>query len=1013
MNPNISLEIVCRTIGGIRATRVLASFAMLLAFSLGSQGLGAQTNDPIKVGLEHRFHDDIQPFLETYCYNCHTREKPKGDFDMRPFKDFESIGNEPARWRQILDQLEEKQMPPEEAKRQPGSEERQKAVFWIREARTFEAHRHAGDPGVVLARRLSNAEYDNSIRDLTGVDIHPAREFPVDPANEAGFDNSGESLAMSPSLVKKYLEASRNVAEHLIFKPQGLAFAPFSVIADTDRDKYGVRQILDFYRRQPTNYAPYFAAAWRYRHRVALGETNATLPRIATASHLSLRYLETIWATLSAPAENLGPIAAVRILFNTLPTPGLGQTDQVDQRCDQLADFICRLRAKVQVHVENLRVEHMSAGSQPLVLWKDRQMAASRRSYGGGALQWTPDEIAKIIPSPLALAPLSVPTDDSARQKYEESFRRFCEIFPDAFYISERGRVFLEHGEDKQNTGRYLSAGFHNQMGYFRDDQPLYELILSEDERTELDSLWAQFEFSSELPLRMHSGFVWYERAESSFIQEPQFEFARPEDKDLVAPEKFRHLHDVYLEKVRRSTTNEAAIEAVEDHFRRTEQNVRWLEKARMEAEPTHLAALEEFAGRAYRRPLTAQDREDITSFYESLRKSEGAGHEEAIRDTLVSILLSPHFCFRLDLPVARPSSPPGQTQPLSDQALASRLSYFLWASLPDAELRRHAEAGDLHQPSVLVAQTRRLLKDPKIRGLAVEFGGNWLDFRRFEEHNAVDRARFPTFDNELRSAMFEEPVRFFLDVVQEDRSVFDFLLSHRTFVNATLARHYGIPFVAQDTNSWLVVDDANPYGRGGLLPMAVFQTRNAPGLRTSPVKRGYWVARRLLGEQIPPPPAKVPELPADEAKLGELTLRDALAKHREDKLCAGCHARFDSFGLAFEGYGPIGERRTIDLAGHPVDTHAVFPGGGEGSGVVGLREYLRSQRRGDFLENLSRKLLAYALGRSLQLSDDPTIDSMREAALASGYRFSSLVETIVTSPQFLYKRSNGELSRQ
>jgi hypothetical protein len=156
-----------------------------------------------------------------------------------------------------------------------------------------------------------------------------------------------------------------------------------------------------------------------------------------------------------------------------------------------------------------------------------------------------------------------------------------------------------------------------------------------------------------------------------------------------------------------------------------------------------------------------------------------------------------------------------------------------------------------------------------------------------------------------------------------------------------------------------------------------------------------------------------VPELPADEAKLGELTLRDALAKHREDKLCAGCHARFDSFGLAFEGYGPIGERRTIDLAGHPVDTHAIFPGGGEGSGVVGLREYLRSQRRGDFLENLSRKLLAYALGRSLQLSDDPTIDSMREAALASGYRFSSLVETIVTSPQFLYKRSNGELSRQ
>jgi hypothetical protein len=186
---------------------------------------------------------------------------------------------------------------------------------------------------------------------------------------------------------------------------------------------------------------------------------------------------------------------------------------------------------------------------------------------------------------------------------------------------------------------------------------------------------------------------------------------------------------------------------------------------------------------------------------------------------------------------------------------------------------------------------------------------------------------------------------------------------------------------------------------------MSVFLTQNAPGLRTSPVKRGYWVARRVLGETIPPPPAVVPELPHDEAKL-DLPLREMLAKHREHPSCAACHARFDSFGLVFEGYGPVGEKRSHDLAGRPVDTKAVFPGGSQGAGFEGIEAYIREHRQKDFIDNLSRKLLAYALGRSLQLSDEPTIELMQTRLAANGYGFTPLVETIVASPQFLNKRS-------
>jgi hypothetical protein len=204
-------------------------------------------------------------------------------------------------------------------------------------------------------------------------------------------------------------------------------------------------------------------------------------------------------------------------------------------------------------------------------------------------------------------------------------------------------------------------------------------------------------------------------------------------------------------------------------------------------------------------------------------------------------------------------------------------------------------------------------------------------------------------------------------------------------------------------------VDHAARYGRGGLLPMAVFLTKNAPGLRTSPVKRGYWVVRRVLGEQIPPPPPKVPELPSDEAQLGNLTLREVLARHREDKSCATCHARFDGVGLAFEGYGPVGEQRVLDLGGRPVDTHATFPGGSEGTGIEGLRRYLREDRQEEFLDNFCRKLLAYGLSRTLLLSDDAIIDAMRAKLAARNYRFSGLVETIVTSPQFLNRRNSND----
>jgi hypothetical protein len=944
--------------------------------------------------LDHDFAQTVHPFLETYCFSCHGKEKQKAKLDLSVYPNLQSVADDYRRWETILEKLKADEMPPEEAKQHPTPELRRRVVDWIGAFRKFEAERNAGDPGPVLARRLSNAEYDYTIRDLTGMDIRPTKEFPVDPANEAGFDNSGESLAMSPALLKKYLEAAQRVAQYVALKPDGFVFAPHPMITDPDRDKYCVKRIVDFYQRQPTNYADYFMAAWRFKNREALGKSNPTLADFATDAKISPKYLEKIWSALEESKEQIGPWAELEKMWHGLP--GAGQEESARQGCNQMRDFVVAVREQLTPKFKYPSIKGISKGSQSFVLWMNNQRAGSRMRYVPDA----PEEEKTLFgPPTFAEELVKAPNAANERAAFEAALNRFCSIFPDAFYISERGRFFVDPGD--HDEGRLLSAGFHLMTGYFRDDQPLYGLILNSREQHKIDSLWQELNFITRAPLRQYKDFIFFERAEPPrFMQGDEFDFARSEDKDVISEAKIRELSEVYSAKARHNGGEEKALEAIGEYFQNISAQIRWVETNRLASEQSQLQALLSFAERAYRRPLSKTEQDETIAFYHSLRKDEGLDHEEAIRDSIASILVSPHFCYQV-----RVAEGGTGIRPLNDYSLASRLSYFLWSTMPDEKLLAHAAAGGLHNREVLLSETKRMLRDPRVRGLVTEFGGNWLDFRRFEEHNSVDRERFKTFNNELREAMFEEPIRFFLDLVQQDRSVLNFLYADYIFVNPLLAAHYGIRTSAR-SNEWFEVEHAEKYGRGGLLPMSVFLTKNSPGLRTSPVKRGYWVVRRLLGEFIPPPPPKVPELPSDESKL-DLPLRETLAQHRADKACSGCHARFDSFGLVFEGYGPIGELRDKDLAGRAVDTRAAFPGGSEGSGLAGLLQYLREHRQDDFLDNLCRKMLAYALGRSLMLSDDPAIEQMRANLAAHNYHFSSLIETIVTSPQFLNTRTD------
>ena len=989
--------------------------ALFIALAMPSAPVGAAPT------IDRQFQQNVRPFVEKYCVGCHSGQTPAAQFDLKSYTTLEMVTRDYPRWALVLEKLTAQQMPPKPVP-QPPAEARQQVIDWIQAVRSEELRKNAGDPGLVLPRRLSNAEYNYTIRDLTGQDMQPAREFPVDPANPAGFDNSGESLTMSPALLNKYLQAARGVADHMVLTPDGFDFAPYPMLVETDRDKYSIQRIVNFYHRQPTDFADYFQAAWRFQHRAALGKPSATLAAIAADSKVSVVYLPLVWRILH-DKDGIGPIAKLQKMWRDLPAPGADQPDVLRAKCVDMRDFVVKIRSHTAMQFAAPLVKGLPPGSQALLDWKLREFASHRRNSDPADLRNDTDPppvVPEIPPYPglhreaaprWAALSAKARADDldlvvpaAERTRYEAAFARFASVFPDTFYVQERGRYFPDDSEDK---GRLLSASYHNTMGYFRDDTPLMELILDERGRKELNRLWNEFDFIAHYTERT---WVQYFFNQSGEVQGKGAESGspRPLDHEITDQPVILGLRDAYLDKALADPRNDpVALDAINVHFEGVNATLRALEKEHIDAEPKHLEALLRFAAHAYRRPLAQAERKDLLAYYHRLRDKNGLSHEDAIRESIASLLVSPDFLYRIDLldaGTASKSSAVREIRPLSAYALANRLSYFLWSSMPDDELLRHAAAGDLEKHDVLLAQTHRMLQDARARGLAAEFAGNWLDFRHFETNNTVDRERFPDFNNDLREAMFQEPLRFVEDVIRNDHSVLDMLYGRYTFVNPVLAKHYGMPEAKGDPDTWVRVDDAGKYGRGGLLPMAVFLTQNSPGLRTSPVKRGYWVVHRVLGEIIPPPPAIVPELPADEAK-SDLPLRDMLAQHRSNAVCASCHARFDGFGLAFEGYGPVGEARTKDLAGRPVDTNVAFPGGSQASGVEGVETYIREHRQTNFVDNLSRKLLAYALNRSLQLSDESVIERMKTRLLAKEYRFDSLVETIVTCPQFLNTR--------
>jgi hypothetical protein len=409
-------------------------------------------------------------------------------------------------------------------------------------------------------------------------------------------------------------------------------------------------------------------------------------------------------------------------------------------------------------------------------------------------------------------------------------------------------------------------------------------------------------------------------------------------------------------------------------------------------------------ARNAYRRPASEAELDVLLRVFDLARENKLA-YADALRLMLKAVLVSPQFLFIT--PAMEPES--GRSiVPLDDYQLASRLSYLLWATMPDDELSALADRGRLHEPEVLKAQVKRLLEDQRSRALFDGFGSQWLGMGSLES-KAFDTAKFPQMNSEMRSAMYDEARLFFESVVREDQSVVNLVDCDYTFLNGTLATLYGLDKKITGAR-WrrVKLKDAN---RGGILGMPGVLAMTSFPNRTSPVRRGVWVLEQVLGEHVPPPPPNVPSLDKQDKQMVEnLTLRQRTELHRKDPVCANCHKVLDPIGFGLENFDAIGRWRDQDDTGEPIDAAGELPGGKHFASPKELKAIIAA-RSGDLARNLTEKLLAYALCRQLEGYDEIVVDHLMEILAKDSYRMQTLITEIVTSYPFMHRRIQEQIA--
>ena len=1052
--------------------------------------------------LSREFDQRVQPILKRYCNNCHSPKELKGDLNLQRFGKLAAVRKDPKVWLKVVEMLDLGEMPPEKSA-QPSAKQKQFLRSWAIRYLRAESLANAGDPGPVVLRRLNNAEYTYTIRDLTGVKLDPAKELPTAGAAGEGFTNVGNALVMSPALLRKYIDAGKGVAAHAVLLPNGFRFSKYRTRRDwTDEILVRIRR---FYARYSRNER--LGSVHGHPTLTALGGTGriplnryltatvvereaipTALQQVAQKQKLNTKYLRLLWRELnrqekqgrqsfmsdlryrwqSAQKKDVAQLVTYIQqwqggLWTINPVGLIGRKGSPKQWLEPIDPLVASHTLRIRVPTPpkgkaakpfKLSFVTLAAGDgakNDYVVWKKPRLIikgkpdVSLKSVLKGRAKLKGNARLK----GRAKLPLSrkAPTINRLQLKHTmfgmHPDNRKAKVDADSLCVraptivsveipaAYAGRDFVVTAELHSVTGKEgsaqvdLIAGVPKAMDHL--PAPVVKVVLKKvnigaDQRTVEFTRPILVHPKSHARKRLLAAIAEHRRVFPAAICYTQIV---PADEFLTLRLLHRddqhlqrlmlnkqeiadinrmwdELRYVSLEPLRLSDVLDSMLETTKDHpqegffdslVKPVRKRAAEFRKLLVKTETNHLRQLVSLANQAWRRPLTKVEATELRGLYNKLRSLD-LPHEEAFRLTMARVFVAAPFLYKLE-------SPPARQAPslVSQWELANRLSYFLWSSMPDNKLRLAAKQDKLKTADQLIAHTRRMLKDPRVRRLAVEFGCQYLHIHDFPLERKSSK-HFPQF-NKLKHDMYEESILFLTDVFQKDASVLSLLSADHLFVNNSLAKLYQIPNIK--SKGFVRVDRAGRFQRGGILAQASLLAKQSGATRTSPILRGNWVSEVLLGEKLPKPPKNVPQL-ADEVPKG-LTERQLIERHSKDPSCAKCHRRIDPFGFAMEGYDAIGRARKRSSAGGTIGTKTILPDGTKIEGLTGLRKYLLSKRRNDVLKQFCRKLLGYALGRQLQLSDQPLVETMMQRLEKNDFRVSVAVESIVTSKQFLMIR--------
>jgi hypothetical protein len=988
--------------------------------------------------------------FEAYCFKCHDATQTEGDLDLEELVAKNIDASKARRLDEIILRLQEGDMPPQKSRKQPTAAEKTAMIAWATTQLDKLAEEGMDDPGAVVISRLTKQEYRHVIRDLSGGTVSHAGEYlPNEGGAGEGFANVGEAQSMSAAQFEKYIEAAKGALHCLrVSAHDGLVWGavpreavdePKAAIKEATDDiiawyigqqqKWGAVHRAELEKQFGSAHALYLEAVWRAAHdRPALTEKLAPVAlakwtRILKDTETKSPFSDWAKAWRAIPAN----VSDAKLRATCLAIVS-GKADAAASAiAENKGDFAPPYETSFREAKEEVLAAAKNEGRWPFRIdignAKELFLVLTDAGDGGGgeyglwhkgriifkdgtAKPW--QEAVKIVGAnsgrdfPWGLDGENQPKleSDAVGQKPPGALK---------FAVPENAIVFeVDFTLDKNRTkvasvqalvlkekpasqsfvaGRLVFGG--------RDASKTAKAGPNKERSNLLRKRNVSEANETKLGLNAESNlFADWTRTSVEAIG-GQWSGQTPDKAEPNAPYFYT------VSEVRRNATpaDLAQLRVLEERLVALAQP-----PAASALEAKAREWLSAFATKAWRRPLKEAESAKLVQLYRDAA-AQGVSFDSAMKVPLLTVLASQDFLFRgreadTFAPCAQDLVVGKKTLPQSSHALASRLSFFLWASIPDDELLRLAAADKLREPSVLVAQAKRMLKDPRAGSIATDFAAQLWGFGDFESFTGPDEKRFAEFTPALRQAMFDEVSTFLTDLIRNDRPLTALLDANYTFANAELAQHYGVKTAPAGFDRI-----ALPPARGGLPTMALFLTKTSLPLRTSPVQRGVWVVEQFLGRKIPAPPPNVSKISEDEKSADGLPIRDQLAKHRADANCAACHARFDAMGVSLENFDPIGRWRTADRSGDAIVSTDTLHDGTELNGVTGLKKYLRDHQD-EVFRHFTRKLLGYALGRAVLPGDRALLDRMNASLPPGGYTLSSLVEAIITSPQFLNRRA-------